>query len=114
MIYIASPYSGTLAEQARRYEWVREYAHRLIRQGVTAFSPIVYAHEMAVHHNMATDAKGWVQFNTTMIRLSSGVHVLKLPGWDQSIGVAAEMDLARHLFIPLQFVTPSFIDLLDG
>lgn len=108
MIYIASPYSGTAEEQAHRFLAVREYTAKLIQAGHVAFSPIVYAHEMAKELQMGTDAKTWASFNDEMIRLSEGMHVLKLPGWTMSKGVKAEIDLAQRLDLPVTYVSYGF------
>lgn len=110
MIYLASPYSGTAWEQSKRFEAVQEYTVQLMRAGHVVFSPIVYCHELARAHNLPDDAAYWHQFNTGMLRLASQMIVFKLPGWEKSKGVAAEIKLAAELFIPITWVEPSFKD----
>lgn len=106
MIYIASPYShDDKAVEHYRFLEVRHYTARLIETGFVAFSPIVYAHEMAKVFTLGTDAKTWASFNEDMIRLSEGMHVLKLPGWQASKGVAAEIELAARLDLPVKYVS---------
>lgn len=101
MIYIASPYSHLDPEvQEQRYYDVKEYTASLLRQGVNAFSPIVYGHFMGRPGDHLT----WQHFNEEMMRLSSAMHVLQIPGWSDSIGIKAELKLTNELCLPTYFV----------
>lgn len=105
MIYVASPYSHVSPDvQRSRFEAVRSYTAMLIHSGLTAFSPIVYAHEMAAAEGFKTDAKSWEQFNIGMLRVSSAMYVLCLQDWEQSIGVKQEIGIASILLLPTSFV----------
>lgn len=108
MIYVASPYSGTPDQQFGRFLAVREYTAQLIADGYCAFSPIVYAHELAQQHEHKTDAQSWERFNTEIIRHCQRMIVLQLPGWAESKGVTAEIALGRLLNLPIQFVEAKF------
>lgn len=105
MLYIASPYSGTVNEQHQRFEAVREYTVKLIRVGHVAFSPIVYAHQIAHDYELGTDAKTWQSFNEDMIRICERMHVLKLEGWRLSKGVTAEIELAQRLGLEIDYIS---------
>ena len=107
MIYIASPYSHPnpfVVQQ--RVTAVREYAAKLIMRGECAFSPIVYAHEMALAHGMGTDAKTWAVFNDKMVQAAKAMHVLMLEGYGESLGVQHEIRYAEYLSLPTTFVFP--------
>lgn len=102
MIYVASPYSDPLDYvRQKRFELVRAYTIERIKQGATAFSPIMYLHTAAIEHSLPTDAQFWMRFNNSIMRHCHTVEVLALPGWEQSRGVAAEIQLAEHLHIPV-------------
>lgn len=104
MIYIASPYSHRdPAIREHRFQMVEKYIVSELRQKMVAFSPIVYAHKMAVEFGLPTDAEYWKGFNNSIIRLCASVTVLRLIGWDKSLGVEYEMQLARELRIPVFF-----------
>lgn len=105
MLYVASPYTGTINQQHQRFEAVREYVVKLIQAGHVAFSPIVYAHQMAADYDLGTDAKTWQSFNQDMIRLCSKMHVLKLEGWSISKGVTAEIELAQRLGLEVDYIS---------
>lgn len=104
MIYIASPYSSPIAGAHQlRFEKVRGFTIHMLSQGFVAFSPIVYAHEMAEMSQLPTTAQYWMRFNNDILRHAEGVFVYMLPGWKESKGVTIETNLARALGIPVSF-----------
>ena len=104
MIYLASPYSDLdpAVREQRYYATARFVAHE-IWLGVPLFSPICYTHYMAIQNNLPLDAESWRPFNEYMIRNSFEVWVLRLPGWQKSLGVNMEINLANELDIPVIF-----------
>ena len=91
-VYIASPYSHQSSRVRRhRYVEVREYAAKLLQAKTWCYSPIVHCHPMANFHDLPTDAKYWEDYNHTMMLAASGLHVLTLPGWRESVGVQGEI-----------------------
>ncbi len=109
MIYIASPYSSPILEaQAHRFEAVRRFTAHCLAQGIMAFSPIVYAHEMAGQFNFKTDAQSWVRFNSDMLRRCEAVFVYCLPGWDTSKGVKVELGQAKALLMEVAYFNEDF------
>lgn len=105
MIYLASPYShASPTVRQERYEAARDYTAQCIHEGQRIFSPIVYAHELAIFHNLPFTADYWEQFNREMILAAGKVRVLKLSGWDLSLGVRSEIALATGLSIPVEYI----------
>lgn len=109
MIYLASPYSHTdpvirdqRAKAAANATIDLIFIHRL-----TVFSPIVHGHFLWVaNSNLPTDAKAWGRFNNDFIFLADELYVLCLEGWDVSIGVAEEIELAEKLGRPVRYLNP--------
>lgn len=93
MIYLASPYSGTDLEQYRRYKALWEFTLSHLKRGVPLFSPIVYGR--AFESDMGSTAADWLTFNDAMLERARSLWVLQLPGWDQSVGVLAEIEKFR-------------------
>lgn len=104
MIYLASPYSGTARQQEERYREAMACAAAFIAKGERIFSPIVYAHEMALRYDLPKDAIFWQAFNAEMIRFSKLMLVLCLPDWEYSRGVKEEIDTAIELKKPIKYV----------
>lgn len=105
MIYLASPYSAETPElMQRRYEQVLDYTATKINHGVVVYSPIVHNHPIVVKWGLPTDWEFWKKFDAEMICGADELWVLKLPGWDQSKGVAAEVAIAIDLDIPVTYI----------
>ena len=105
MIYIAGPYSHEdLFIRHERYISHREYLAYMLAQYIPTFSPIVQCHEAALWHNLPTDAEFWQWYNRYMIDRSEVVHVLKLEGWDKSIGVQGEIDYCVETSKPCELI----------
>lgn len=106
MIYLASPYSHPERHvEVARFKSARQCAaHLTFIRGLDVFSPIVYGHELAVAFDLPTSASVWHRFNTSMLRLATEMYVLKIGGWDTSLGVAEELSQARSLYVPIRYV----------
>lgn len=103
--YIACPYTNKSKEiEALRYREVREFVAEYARRGQIVYSPILHFHDAAVVHGLPTAAAFWKEHNATMLRHASRLLVYRLPGWDRSVGVAFEIDLAQRLHIPIDYV----------
>ena len=105
MIYLASPYSHPDSHIVRdRFLLVEQVTALLIQQGEFVWSPIVHCHEMAAKFKLPTDALFWKAYNFDFIRRADAVYILKIPGWDKSVGVKMEIELADACGIRKQFV----------
>lgn len=105
IIYIASPYTHPEKEvQEFRYARVFAYTSNLILQGLPAFSPIVYGHQFHLHNHAPADYEFWQDFNEQMLLASIVVRVLCLPGWEQSKGIAHEIQFASRNGIPFRYI----------
>lgn len=97
MIYLASPYSHPEpAVRQRRYEQTMAAQAYLLRRGEHVYSPIVACHPMALAHDLPTDAEWWAEYNLDMLKRCSDVYVLCLFGWEDSKGVAQEIEWAKQ------------------
>jgi len=95
MIYLASPYSHeNPLVMERRFEEAQAYCAARMSLGEIVFSPIVYGHQFAAIYDRPTDAKFWEDFNHSILIACIECRVLKLDGWDKSVGVEAELAYA--------------------
>ena len=105
MIYLASPYSHkNKAVEELRYRYTEAHVAMLLANGNMIYSPIVHCHHLATNHTLPTDAKFWQRYNYHMIELADELHVLKLGGWDSSVGVAGEIAKAKEIGIPVHYL----------
>ena len=107
MIYLASPYTHPdPLVITRRYEAACRAAAELIRQGKTVFSAISHGHGIA-RYGLPIDWPFWERHNRRYLESCEEVVVLMLDGWQKSVGVQAEIAVARELGKPVTFLQPT-------
>lgn len=112
MIYLGSPYSDPdPAVRAWRYQQASALWHHYFTAcsnrttvSTVIFSPIVYAHPVAVRHKMPTEFAFWARYCRRMLGLSSDLWVCQLDGWEDSRGLKDEVDMAKMLGIPVTYL----------
>lgn len=104
MIYLASPYSDP--DPAVRHERFRQvclHGARMVREGRLVYSPIVHSHLLA-EQGLPSDWPFWAEHSRWMLSACRELVVLALPGWKESTGVSAEVELATQLGLPVRIV----------
>lgn len=111
IIYLATPYSHPdLKVRRDRFDRVNKVAARLMRTGMHIFSPISHTHPIAMVGNLPTSWEYWKEYDEVMIKASIGLYVLRLEGWEQSTGVAAEIKIATGLKKPVKFIDEDYLE----
>lgn len=104
MIYLASPYSSN---PELNHQLALEATARFILNGYHIYSPIVHCHPIHLVENMPKTFDFWQKHNFALLSKSSELWVLDIPGWQESIGVQAEINHARLCQLPTTLVHPS-------
>lgn len=108
VVYLASPYSHPNREVLEgRAEAVSRIAALLFEAGVLVYSPIAHSHTIAAVGDLPTDFAFWDRYNRAMLERCDALFVVAIPGYDLSVGVAGEMQIARDLEIPVFVFEPS-------
>jgi nucleoside 2-deoxyribosyltransferase len=103
MIYLASPYTHLdSAVRQNRFEAVCHATAALIRQGEVVYSPIVHGHPLC-QYGLPIDWAFWEEYDLAFLEKCDRIVVLKLDGWQESVGVQAEIEAARQLGKPIAF-----------
>ncbi|MBS0634636.1 MAG: DUF1937 family protein [Verrucomicrobia bacterium] len=102
--YLSCPYfdPNPLIKEAR-HTVVNRVAFDLMNQGIMVYSPLTHnlpIDRLGIHGNWMT----WKNFDHMMISRCDRVIVLKLPGWESSKGVEAEVACAQRLNIPVEWM----------
>jgi nucleoside 2-deoxyribosyltransferase len=106
MIYLASPYSHTdPAVRADRYRAACRATAALLKAGRVVFSPIVHSHPL-VEFGLPTAWSFWERIDRAHLERCDEVVVLTLDGWHASVGVSAEVAIARALGKPVRYLGP--------
>ena len=104
MIYLASPYSHPDAQvREARFEAACRVAAELVSAGHVVFSPIVHGHPL-VRFGLPTDWGFWQRHDREHLGQCKLLLVLAIDGWLQSVGVQAEVAIARALGLPVVYL----------
>lgn len=108
MIYLASPYTHSDHElRALRYDAAVNYVrHAATELNQIIYSPIVHWHPVALVHLLPGDHKFWLKQNLGMLQRATELHVLMLDGYNESVGVAVEIEYAQNQLLPINYVQP--------
>ena len=107
-VYLAAPYScDSDSLRAYRADMAGKVALGLILNGHIVFSPVSHGHQLALcQHNyaMRTDFAFWQKHCFSfLLHWAEVLAVLRLRGWEESVGVTAEIAEAQRLGLPVVF-----------
>ena len=107
LIYLATPYSHPSAfTRLTRFNAVNKAASELMRQGLHIYSPISHTHPIALAGDLPLGWEFWQAYDRAILEACCKVIVLRLPGWQESKGVAGEIAIANEMKIPMEFLDP--------
>jgi nucleoside 2-deoxyribosyltransferase len=78
----------------------------MFRDGVMVFSPIAHTHPIAMHGELPTSFEFYAAYDEMMISRCDAVVILMLDGWRESVGVTAEIEIAKRLGKPIALIEP--------
>jgi hypothetical protein len=105
LIYLACPYSDSdITVKVHRFEAVNKAAAKLMNSGKYVFSPISHTHPIAVAGELPTGWEFWKEYDRLMLSRCQKLIVLKLDGWETSVGVSAEIEIAKEFNIPIEYL----------
>ena len=98
MIYLAQPYSHPHPDvRELRYEMALKVCATYAKRGSMVYSPIVHWHNVALEYPLPKDAKFWERLNHKMMDIANRMHVMKLDGWRESVGLTEEIEYAKEI-----------------
>lgn len=112
--YLASPYSKYRYGMDAAWRRVCGVTGRLVKAGVPVYSPIAHTHPVALYSYMdPTDHKIWLPADEPMMRAASGLLVLMMEGWRDSLGVQFEIDHFATDNMPIYYLTWPDLNVLE-
>lgn len=108
LTYLGCPYScEDPAEKEWRYKQVTLAASWLTAErGLTVFSPITHSHPMHTLGGCDGDWKCWERIDREYLAVSKELIVLLLEGWDKSVGLFAEIKIAKEAGLLVRYLLP--------
>ena len=107
LVYLALPYNHKdpeVVEQRVRALCIIDGF--FAEQGVHTISPIL-KHLVLQHTQLPSSWEYWSTFSETLLSRCSKLVVLKIPGWEKSTGVNAEILLAEKYNLLIEYIDPN-------
>lgn len=108
-IYLAGPYSHLDREvRVDRFHKLNAMAAALMQspEGHVVFSPISMTHPIAEQHELPLNWEFWERNDRAFIQWCEILAVVKLPGWEESVGVKAEIAIANEMEKTIVYLEP--------
>jgi hypothetical protein len=107
LAYLATPYSQYAAGIEAAFADAARLASRLVGMGITVYSPVVHGHPLSIHGGLEPrDHDLWLALDRPMMVRCDVLIVAQLPGWQESEGIAAEVDAFLHAGKPIYDLDP--------
>lgn len=105
-VYLATPYTSEHKDvELYRFNTVNKVASELMRKGVHLFSPISHTRPIAEADGLPHNFAFWKDYDTKILGFCTHLFVLTLPGWRTSVGVTAEIAIAKERGLPVYYLT---------
>lgn len=109
LTYLACPYThDDPVVREYRFQQANVTAAKLLHQGHIVFSPVSHSHPIALASNLPGDWEYWKPWCMAYLRLSKALFVLMLNGWKESVGIRAELQVAKDMEIPIEYLQCGF------
>jgi hypothetical protein len=106
LTYLAVPYSHPdPAIRLARFKAANIAAGALMQQGEIVFSPISHTHPIAEECELPKGWEFWQAFDRAYLAQSRRLVVLCIDGWQESVGVSAEILIAKEMGLPVEFIS---------
>ncbi len=105
MIYLSIPYTG---KEYVSFRVSCAVAAELAKAGNVVVAPVIYGHVLSDHGHAFDHDHDWLKHDLEILHHCNQVVVVKLKGWEESVGVQAEMAEAKKLGIPILFLDPTW------
>lgn len=103
--YLATPYSKYPAGIEAAFRDAAKATADLLRAGVSVYSPIAHTHPVAVYGKVDPfDHDIWLPFDAAMMERADGIIVLKMTTWDESRGIAYEIEAFKAAGKPIVYL----------
>jgi hypothetical protein len=105
--YLAIPYSDKDKNVMDFRAAVSDYIFaKLSNEGRIVYAPISSCHSIAKKYGMPKTFEFWEKVCLEFVGLAYKLIVVRLPGWQSSVGLTAELKLAKILGIEIEYLDP--------
>lgn len=111
--YLAVPFQGSKEEEHYRTQFSLKAATSALRQGVYLFAPVNYVNTIAQEFGFTSSDKRReivMPYLLEFLRVSKGLVLVTLEGWQKSWGVQQELKFCLENGISVYKADPSQVD----
>jgi Domain of unknown function (DUF1937) len=103
LLYLATPYTKYPAGREAAFRRALEITAKLMSVKIPVWSPIAYTHQF-VAEGLPVEAVHWEFLDKAMTDACDGCLVYTMEGWDESAGVAKELEWFRAQNKPVWYI----------
>jgi len=105
--YLSIPYSHEdVLVRKYRFELVNKIVADLMKKSRVIFSPISHCHPLT-DYGLPGSWDYWRKFNYEFLKIAKKLIVVKLEGWEESVGVQGEIKIAEELGLIIEYIDPT-------
>ena len=113
LAYLATPYSKYPKGTGAAFIEACKLTARLIKAGVNAYSPIAHSHPVALHGGIdPLDQEFWKDADAEILARCDLLIVARMDGWEQSSGVAHEIEVFAKAGKPIFDLDPASLKMV--
>lgn len=103
--YLCTPYSKYPGGLEVAYKKASEMLMYLEENNFFCYCPIVHSHTPAKYgsEGLSFNHAFWLNIDFKFIRISKGLIITKMEGWDKSYGIGEEIKYAKALGLPIYY-----------
>jgi hypothetical protein len=106
--YLATPYSRYPHGLEAAFRGASRAAAKFVAAGVPVFSPIAHSHPIAKEGMLdLLDLSMWLEADAPFMAAAIGLIVVKMDGWEDSKGIAHEIEVFEKADKPVLFWDPT-------
>ena len=103
--YVATPYSKYPGGIDKAFKDASRATGLLIQAGVKVYCPIAHTHPVAIFSGLDPLDHGiWLEADRTFMETASGMIVVKMKTWDESIGIQHECQTFARADKPILYM----------
>ena len=105
--YLSIPYSHFDALiRKHRFEIANKIAADLMKKGRIIFSPISHCHPLT-DYGLPGSWDYWKNYNREFLKICKKLIVVRLEGWEESVGVTEELKIAEEEGLVIEYIDPA-------
>ncbi len=105
LIYISAPSPKPNGDKEQRFNDIAKYSGNLLKSGYHILCPMTLGINLTKVIQLPEDREFWMKWCIKLLSKCDEIHVLMFEGWEESIGVAEEIEFAHNNKLVIKYIT---------